>query len=194
MSIHDAEDRLRELMNETPLEPPLLPGLAEGVRVAARRRRRRRQFANVLCVFLAAGLGIAVARVSDGRQSKSSVVTASTSCAGTVVTASAGSQRVVMPGQGTQELTVQLGGFVRFEAVGPCSARIELVSSLDNLVSRSPTFPVTTGSMTADAAKLGTETAQVTVRNCPETGGTASCDDPMAVGMITVRITSEPTP
>jgi hypothetical protein len=194
MSLHDTEDQLRELLRETPLEPPLRPGLAERVRVEAGRRRRRRHAADVLCVLLAAGLGVGLARGLDARRTPSPAVSASTSCAGTVVTAAAGTQRVVLSGQGAQELNVQLGKSVQFRADGPCSARIDLVSDVHNLVSRSTEFPPTGGSMIADAAMLGTETAQVTVRGCRTFDVAASCGDPIVVGVLTVRITSQPTP
>jgi hypothetical protein len=195
MSIHDSEDRLRELMRTAPLDPPLRSDLPQRVSAGARRRRRWQQAGAALCVVLAAAAGAVVARVADGRPGGAHAVSA-VSCAGTVVTATAGSQRVVLPGQGTHQIAVQLGDSVRFQAAGPCSAHIALVSHSKNLVSRTSSFP-SPGDLVADAAKVGVEMAQVTVTDCPSFGGPDGCIDPtvvIVVGVITVQITSEPTP
>jgi hypothetical protein len=196
MIVHDSEYPLRELMRTTPLEPPLRADLPERVQAGARRRRRWQQAGAALCVVLAAAAGAVVARVADGQPGGTHPISGRASCAGTVVTATAGSQRVALPGQGAHQLTVQLGDSVRFHAVGPCSAQIALTSHSKNLVSRTSSFP-STGDLVADASKPGVEMAQVTVTDCPSFGGAGGCTDPtvvIVVGVITVQITSGPTP
>lgn len=187
------EERLRALMGATTLEPPLRPDLVDRVRVAARRRTRRQQLAGALCLVLAGAAGAGLAASWHSGSQHGQAISGNVSCAGTVVTASAGTQHAVLPGHGSQELTVRLGESVRFDAVGPCAARIGLLGTSDNLVGRSVSFPPA-GGFVADAAKLGTETAQVTVSNCPAPGRPASCGDAVVVGMLTVRIVSSPTP
>jgi hypothetical protein len=193
MSAHDAEERLRELMRATTLDPPLRPDLPERVRVGARRRRRLQQGGAALCVVLAAVSGAVIARTWDARPGGSRAVSLG-GCAGTVVTVTAGTQRVVLPGHGAQELTVKLGDSVRFVATGRCSARVALTSDAENLIGHTVSFPSTTGTLVADAAKLGTETTPVTVTSCPTAGSAAGCADAVVVGVITVRVTSQPTP
>jgi len=102
----------------------------------------------------------------------------------------------VVPGHDAHQLAVQLGDSVRFQAAGPCSAHVALVSHRKNLVGRASSFP-SAGDLVADAAKVGVEVAQVTVTDCPSFGGADACTDPtvvIVVGVITVQITSGPTP